>query len=102
MRKRCKLDNARSAATRPIIGMITRLTHQKGFDLLMPVIPKIIEEGAQLVLLGSGDKELEAQLQAIAAAMPESVSVTLGYDEELSHQIEAEWDIFLMPSRFEP
>ena len=102
LRKRCKLDNSRSSATRPIIGMITRLTHQKGFDLLIPVISKIIEEGAQLVLLGSGDKELEARLQAIAATMPESVSVTLGYDEEFSHQIEAGADIFLMPSRFEP
>lgn len=101
LRKRCKLDSAKTS-TRPLIGMITRLTHQKGFDLLIPVIPKIIEEGAQLVLLGSGDKELEARLQAIAAAMPESVSVTLGYDEEFSHQIEAGADIFLMPSRFEP
>ncbi|OQW90854.1 MAG: starch synthase [Beggiatoa sp. IS2] len=86
----------------PLIGMITRLTHQKGIDLLVPILADVIREGAQLALLGSGDKDLEKRLQEIADLFPEQVSVTFGYDEELAHQIEAGADIFLMPSRFEP
>ena len=87
---------------KPIIGMITRLTYQKGLDLLVPIIPDIIHQGAQLVLLGSGDKELESRLQQYARLLPTQISVTLGYDEALAHQIEAGADIFLMPSLFEP
>jgi starch synthase len=86
----------------PLIGMITRLTYQKGIDLVIPMLAHIIEEGAQLVLLGSGDKDLEERLQMLAEQDPTNISVTFGYDEELSHQIEAGADIFLMPSRFEP
>jgi len=86
----------------PLIGMITRLTYQKGVDLVLSILPEILNEGAQLVLLGSGDKALEMQLQHFAAQLPQKVSVTFGYNEALAHQIEAAVDIFLMPSRFEP
>lgn len=98
---RARLGLATSKQT-PLIGMITRLTHQKGIDLVVPVLADIIREGAQFVLLGSGDKDLEKRLQEIAETFPEQVSVNFGYDEELAHQIEAGADIFLMPSRFEP
>jgi len=86
----------------PLIGLITRLTEQKGLDLLVPIIPEIIKKGAQLVILGSGDKNLEKHLQQLADSHAENMSVYLGYNEELAHQIEAGANIFLMPSKFEP
>jgi len=87
---------------KPLIGMVTRLTYQKGLDLLVPIIPELIEQGAQLVLLGSGDKALEQQLIQLAKQSPRQISINLRYDEALAHQIEASADIFLMPSLFEP
>ncbi len=87
---------------KPLLGMISRLTYQKGLDLLIPIIPEIVNKGAQLAILGSGDKELETELQKLAKMMPGQISITLGYDEALAHQIEAGADIFLMPSLFEP
>lgn len=86
----------------PLFGMITRLTEQKGIDLIVPIIPEIVKQGAQLAVLGSGDKDLETRLQKLANLYPEQISVNLGYDEELAHQIEAGAHIFLMPSKFEP
>ncbi|HAI68909.1 MAG TPA: glycogen synthase GlgA [Gammaproteobacteria bacterium] len=86
----------------PLFGMITRLTEQKGIDLLLPIIPTIVKTGAQLAILGSGDKKLEKSLQKLASQYPKQVSVNIGYDEELSHQIEAGAHMFLMPSKFEP
>ncbi|MEK7990739.1 MAG: glycogen synthase GlgA [Thiotrichaceae bacterium] len=99
LRQRLGLESPKQT---PLIGMITRLTHQKGIDLVVPIIPHIINEGAQLVLLGSGDKDLEERLQILADEYVGYLSVNFGYDEELAHQIEASADIFLMPSRFEP
>jgi starch synthase len=87
---------------KPLLGVITRLTYQKGLDLLVPIIPDIINQGTQLVLLGSGDRNLENRLLQLAKMSPIQISVTLGYDEALAHQIEASADIFLMPSLFEP
>ncbi len=98
---RAKLGLEQSSR-KPLLGMITRLTYQKGLDLLVPVIPDIIQAGAQLVLLGSGDKELESRLLQYAKLSPSQISVNLGYNEALAHQIEAGADIFLMPSLFEP
>lgn len=88
--------------TKPLLGIITRLAEQKGIDLLIPIIPEIIKSGAQLVILGSGDKGLESSLQNLANTYPKQISVKLGYDEKLAHQIEAAADMFLMPSKFEP
>ena len=89
---------------KPLLGVVSRLTSQKGLDLFIPIIPEIVnsDEGAQVAILGSGDHELEARLQQLAELLPGKVSVTFGYDEELAHQIEAGADIFIMPSRFEP
>ncbi len=89
-------------AKTPLLACITRLTEQKGIDLVVKVLPQILAEGAQFVILGSGDKKLEQALSQLAASYPQQVSVTLGYNENLSHRIEAAADIFLMPSRFEP
>jgi starch synthase len=91
-----------SSKSVPLIGMITRLTEQKGIDLVIPIIPEIIKSGAQLIILGSGDKDLEEKLQNLANQYPKRFSVNIGYDEELAHQIEAGANMFIMPSKFEP
>jgi starch synthase len=83
---------------RPLIGMVSRLTGQKGLDLLLPLLPEVASQAA-VVLLGSGDADLE---RAFAAAASRHVGVRIGFDETLAHRIEAGADLFLMPSRFEP
>ena len=86
----------------PLLGVVSRLTYQKGLDLLIECLPTLLESGAQLVVLGSGEAELERRYQQLALRYGSRVSVIIGFDETLSHQIMAGADIFLMPSRFEP
>ncbi len=86
----------------PLFGLISRLVEQKGVDLLLDCLDEMINLPLQLVLLGSGDKSVELKLLEYARLYPKKISVTIGYDEALAHQIEAGVDIFLMPSRFEP
>lgn len=86
----------------PLFGVISRMTHQKGQDLLLAIAPQLIEEDVQIMILGSGDALLETRLRQLAAEYPAQVGVVIGYDEGLAHRIEAGADIFLMPSRFEP
>ncbi|MDP1891328.1 MAG: glycogen synthase GlgA [Gemmatimonadaceae bacterium] len=85
-----------------LVGVVSRLTWQKGLDLLPDVLPALIAQGGQLALLGSGDFALEAVLQEAAAAHPDRIAVTIGYDESLAHQIQGGVDALLVPSRFEP
>lgn len=95
-----------ASADTPIVGMVTRLTHQKGCDIVLGVADEIIapppEVGAALVLLGSGDAWLEAGFRTLAGRCPGRISVRIGFDEALAHRIEAGADLFLMPSRYEP
>jgi len=91
-----------ASADRPLFGVISRLTLQKGLDLLLTVADGIPHLPAQLVVLGSGDKAMETGFQALAARHPGQIAVCLGFDEGLAHRIEAGADCFLMPSRFEP
>lgn len=86
----------------PLFGMVSRLTPQKGLDLVLAVVTELTAQGAQLALLGSGDGDLESGYARAAAAHPGSVAVALGYDEDLAHRIIAGSDVVLMPSRFEP
>ncbi len=88
--------------TIPLIGMIGRLVEQKGIDLVLDILPWLMEQGAQLVVLGSGERKLEHRLQAAGAKFPHQIAVHIGYDEVLAHWIEAGADMFVMPSRFEP
>ncbi|MEZ0496482.1 glycogen synthase GlgA [Sphingomonas sp. IW22] len=85
-----------------LIGSVGRLTEQKGMDLLLALLPELVGHGAQLALLGSGDRDLEAALRTLAQTHPGRIGCHIGYDEGLAHRIEAGADIFLMPSRFEP
>ncbi len=86
----------------PLLGVVSRLTYQKGLDMLLECLPKLLDGGAQLALLGSGEPDLERRYLALAQRYPGRVSVNVRFDEGLSHQIMAGVDIFLMPSRFEP
>jgi starch synthase len=89
-------------ARAPLLGVVSRLTYQKGLDMLLECLPKLLDGGAQLALLGSGEDDLERRFGQLALRYPGRVSVTFRFDEALSHQIMAGADIFLMPSRFEP
>ena len=85
-----------------LFGVVSRLTAQKGLDLVLAVAPALIAKGAQLVVLGSGDASLQQAFVALAKNHPGSVGIEHTYDEALAHRIEAGADSFLMPSRFEP
>ncbi|MBN8929375.1 MAG: glycogen synthase GlgA [Rhodospirillales bacterium] len=85
-----------------LLGVVSRLTWQKGLDLLLDALPHLLGFDLQLALLGSGDRALEAGFAAAAAAHPGRIGVVLGYDESLAHQIQAGADALLVPSRFEP
>ena len=86
----------------PLFGIVSRLTSQKGLDLVAAAGDMLAELPAQLVVLGNGDKTLETAFLELAARYPGNVAVTIGFNEALAHRIEAGADIFLMPSRFEP
>jgi starch synthase len=86
----------------PLSGSISRLTDQKGFDLILAALPKILEADAQYVVLGSGDPALESAFRKLQTRFPKKLAVRIGYDEALSHRIEAGCDLYVMPSKFEP
>lgn len=86
----------------PLAVVVTRLTHQKGVDMLLDTLPGFVEAGGAVVVLGSGDPEYERLLHEFAARRPDAVGVHIGYDEALSHRMYAGGDLVLVPSRFEP
>jgi starch synthase len=90
------------AVDRPVVGMVSRLVDQKGFDLLMEAGDRLLVEDALFVLLGTGQPVYEEYFRALAARWPHRVGVRIAYDNALAHHIEAGADIFLMPSRYEP
>jgi starch synthase len=85
-----------------LLGVISRLSWQKGLDFLLDVVQTIIADGMQLALLGAGDADLQDRALAIAGANPGQVGVFIGYDEDLAHLIQAGADALVVPSRFEP
>jgi starch synthase len=85
-----------------LLGVISRLSWQKGLDLLLAAMPVILGDGMQLALLGSGDADLQERYQAAARAHPGRIAAVIGYDEALAHLIQAGSDALLVPSRFEP
>ncbi|MCS7022031.1 MAG: glycogen synthase GlgA [Gemmataceae bacterium] len=86
----------------PVLGMIARLVHQKGIDLVLSAAPGFLDLNCQMVFLGEGDREYHDQLQAFRNRHAERVGLYLGFHEGLAHVIEAGADLFLMPSRYEP
>ncbi|MBI2901976.1 MAG: glycogen synthase, partial [Candidatus Methylomirabilis oxyfera] len=89
-------------AETPVLGVVSRLAGQKGLDLLRDITADLMKLDLQLVLLGSGERVLEASFIQAAAQHPSRLGVKIGFDIPLSHQIEAGADLFLMPSRYEP
>jgi starch synthase len=85
-----------------LLGVVSRLSEQKGLDLLLAALPDLERLNMQLVLLGSGDPRLEAGFARAAARAPERIGCVLGYDEALAHGIQGGADALLVPSRFEP
>ena len=86
----------------PLFGVVSRLTPQKGLDLVLAGLPDLVAGGGQLALLGSGDGDLEHGFAAAADTLPGRVGIEIGYDESLAHLIIGGADVVLVPSRFEP
>ncbi len=86
----------------PLLGVISRLTEQKGIDLIVAVLPDLVARGVQFALLGAGDERLETRLREAASRHRGEVAFRTGHDEGLAHMIQAGSDALLMPSRFEP
>lgn len=106
-----KVDNKRALVTRlnlpykettPVLGAISRLVEQKGFELVLEILDDVMKLDIQFVLLGSGDKHLEKKFDAAQKKYADRMGVFFGLDEELAHLIEAGSDLFLMPSKYEP
>ena len=87
---------------RPVIGIVSRMAYQKGFDMLYSIGDEIISEGCSLVVIGTGEEKYANYFRGLKERYPSYVGVKIMYDEALAHKIEAGADMFLMPSRFEP
>jgi len=92
-----------AAARAPVIGFVGRLVHQKGIDLLIEAIPKLVRQTTvRFAIVGSGERRYQARLEQLRQRLPARVFCYIGYSEPLAHQLEAGADIFAMPSRYEP
>jgi starch synthase len=92
----------RDAPEALLLGVISRLSWQKGLDLLLEALPAVLGGDIQIAVLGSGDPDLQSRYTAAAAANPDRIGVSIGYDESLAHLIQAGADALVVPSRFEP
>jgi starch synthase len=106
-----KVDNKRAllgklglefSETRPVIGAISRLVDQKGFDLVLEILEDILRLDVVFVMLAAGEKDIEKKFESLHKKHSKRMGLVLGYDDELAHMIEAGSDMFLMPSRYEP
>ena len=86
----------------PLFAVVSRLTWQKGMDLLVATVDELVQRGGRLVVLGSGESSLEGGFRAAAERHPGRVAIRTGYDERLSHLIQGGADVMVVPSRFEP
>ena len=86
----------------PLIGIVSRLTQQKGFDLIAEALPELMKMKLQLVVLGSGEPDIEEMLRSALAANRDKLALWFGFNEGLARRIYAASDLYLMPSRFEP
>jgi starch synthase len=106
-KRECKRDLLQSFGLpqdmdRPLMACISRLSDQKGFDLILDIIDRALDRGTMFILLGSGADYYERSFQQLRDRRPGQVACYLGFSNELAHRIEAGADIFLMPSAFEP
>ena len=107
-KRACKVELVREmglperAIDRPLLGIVSRFTGQKGFDLIAEAAPELFDEDIYLVALGNGETQWETLFRDLQAEFPDRMSVQFGYDDPLAHRIEAGCDMFVMPSRYEP
>lgn len=105
-KKKCRFslinETELSKSDGPLVGMVSRLTHQKGVDLLLDELPGLLGRGMSLVVLGTGESRYERAFRAAAASHPDSVAVRIDYSDSFARRIFAGSDLFLMPSQFEP
>ncbi|MBI5675352.1 MAG: glycogen synthase GlgA [Nitrospirae bacterium] len=101
-KKRLQIECGLPEDNSPLIGMVTRLSSQKGLDLVAEAAEGIVESGAQLVILGIGEEHFHEILSRLQAKYSRNISLTIGFDNMLAHKIYAGSDIFLMPSLYEP
>lgn len=87
---------------RPLFVLVSRLTWQKGINILIPTCYQLVENGANIIILGSGEYALEQDFERLRGTYPNNVGIYIGYNDELAHQLYASGDFFLMPSLFEP
>jgi starch synthase len=100
--QRYSLPADEAALARPLIGMVSRMVDQKGFDLIAATLEGLTRLDAAFVVLGTGEPRYQDMWRALAARFPDRIGARIGFDEPLAHLIEGGADIFLMPSRFEP
>ena len=100
--ERCGLPADERALARPLVGMISRMVDQKGFDLIAEIAEELPGLDASFVVLGTGEARYQDLWTGMAARHPRKIGVYIGFEEALAHLIEGGADIFLMPSRFEP
>jgi starch synthase len=86
----------------PVLGVVTRIAHQKGIDILLAAVPGVVRRGCSLVVLGDGDPGFVHALESVASEWPRRVAIVQGFDEPLAHLIYAGADFFVMPSLYEP
>ena len=86
----------------PLYSVVSRLTWQKGLDILFPAIEELVNRGANVVVLGSGERQYELELERLRAKYPDKMAIYIGYNDALAHRIYAASDFFMMPSLFEP
>lgn len=97
-----KMFNLTQDPNKPLFVMVTRLTSQKGADLVLSALDHIVGKGGQFILLGSGESGLEYEFNQARNRHPSEIGIYIGYDENLSHKIIAGGDVIMVPSRFEP
>jgi starch synthase len=97
-----KQMNLAPAPRGPVFGMITRVVHEKGFEILVPLLDRLLWDDVRLMILGEGDPAYETALAVAARKFPTRFAYQKDYDERLAHLIEGGMDISLIPSRFEP
>ncbi|MBB2158818.1 glycogen synthase GlgA [Gluconacetobacter sacchari] len=85
-----------------LLGLVSRLTGQKGVDILADIVPRILDDRTQLVVIGSGEVAMERELARLARRYPDRLACHIGYSEQLGHRVQASADSLLLPSRFEP
>lgn len=102
----CRKDLAQTVgwedSDSPILGVVTRLTTQKGVDLIAAILPSLAQAGTRIVILGTGEPQIESRLTELAKKYPDNLKTVLRFDAALAQKIYAGSDMFLMPSRFEP